>query len=304
LLGSTLFGEMPKEGAMTQISRPFQIGLLAVGLFAAVWFFALQGHSAGTAGSSSSASAPSAAAQPAKASGSSPSVSGSSSVNEKAAAPSSVYHGSAPGVEGLTRAIAKAHEAVATARRSEKQLEEKSAQASSPGTTGASAPGSTPTATTTSPAVPKASSKTHPATVHAKSNPATTHRATAPKVASSPASTPSTASAKSVPAMQTTVEAELKQGKIVAVLFWNSKSPVDQLVQRELQAVGHALGGKVALHDAHAGQVGSFGSITRDVQVFQTPTILIVNKHGQTTSLTGLTDSFSIEQAIAEARHT
>jgi len=291
---------------MTQISRPFQIGLLAVGVFAAVWFFALQGHSASTVGSSSSASAPSAAAQPAKASGSSASVSGSSSVNEKAAVPSGVYHGSAPGVEGLTRAIAKAHEAVATARRSEKQLEEKSAQASSPGTTGASAPGSTPTAATTSPAVGKASSKTHPATVHARSNPATTHRATAPKVASSPASTPSTpstVSAKSVPAMQATVEAELKQGKVVAVLFWNSKSPVDQAVQRELQAVGHALGGKVALHDARAGQVGSFGSITRDVEVFQTPTILIVNKHGQTTSLTGLTDSFSIEQAIAEARH-
>ncbi len=290
---------------MTQISRPFQIALLGVGLLAAVWFFALQGHSASTVGSSSSASAP-AATQPAKAGGSSASVSGSSSSNEPAAAPSSVYHGSAPGVEGLTRAIARAHQAVATARLNEKQLAEKSAQASSPsasGASGASAPGSTPTAATTSPAVPKASTNTNAVTVHVKSKPVTTHRATAPKVASSPATTPSTGSARSVPRMQAAVEAELKQGKTVAVLFWNSKASVDQTVQRELQAVGHTQGGKLAIHDARAAQVGSFGSITREVQVFQTPTILIVNKHGQTTSLTGLTDSFSIEQAIAEALH-
>jgi hypothetical protein len=292
---------------MTQISRPFQIALLAMGLFAAVWFFALQGHSASTSGSGSSASAPSAPAQSAKAGSSSNSVSGSSSASEPAAAPSSVYHGAAPGVEGLTRAIARAHEAVATSRRNEKQLEEKSAQASTvtpSGTTGDSAPGSTATATgaVASQPVSTGSVKTHAVTVHAKVKPATTRPATTHKVASSGASTPSTASAKALPPMQATVEAELKQGKIVAVLFWNSKAPVDQAVQRELQAVGNTLGGKLAVHDARAGQVGSFGSITRDVQVFQTPTILIVNKHGQATSLTGLTDGFAIEQAIDEAR--
>ncbi len=288
---------------MTQISRPFQIALLGVGLLAAVWFFALKGHSASTVGSSPSASAPAAPAQPAKAGGSSSSVSGSSSVSEPAAAPSSVYHGSAPGVEGLTRAIARAHEAVATSRLNEKQLAEKSAQASSPsanGASGASAPGSTSTAAST---VPKASTTTHAVVVHVKSKTVTTHRATAPKVASSPASAPSTGSAKSVPPMQAAVEAELKQGKTVTILFWNSKASVDQTVQRELQAVGHTEGGKIVIHDARPAQVGLFGSITREVQVLQTPTILIVNKHGQTTALTGLTDSFSIEQAIAEARH-
>jgi hypothetical protein len=306
LLLSTLLGEMPKEWAMTQISRPFQIALLAMGLLAAVWFFALQGHSASTSGSSPSASTPSAAAQPAKAGSSGASVSGSSTPGESAAAPSSVYHGAAPGVEGLTRAIAKAHEAVAISRRNEKQLEEKSAQASSAsssGTTGSSAPGSTPTAAVTSPAAPKSSTKTHSVTVHTKTHTGTTQRATVHKVTSSGASTPSTASAKSVPQMQATVEAELKQGKIVAILFWNFKASVDQTVQKELQAVGHKDGGKLAVHDARAAQVGSFGSITRDVQVYQTPTILIVNKQGKTTTLTGLTDGFAIEQAIDEARH-
>ena len=35
---------------------------------------------------------------------------------------------------------------------------------------------------------------------------------------------------------------------------------------------------------------------------FATPTILIVNRRGHTTTVSGLTDAFSIEQAIGEAR--
>jgi len=38
------------------------------------------------------------------------------------------------------------------------------------------------------------------------------------------------------------------------------------------------------------------------VQVYQTPTILIVNPKGQTTTLVGLADVFSIQQAIGEAK--
>ena len=39
------------------------------------------------------------------------------------------------------------------------------------------------------------------------------------------------------------------------------------------------------------------------MQVYGTPTLLIVNRKGQTITLTGLQDSFAIAQAIAEARH-
>jgi hypothetical protein len=254
---------------MTQISRPFQIALLAMGLFAAVWFVALRGQSASTTGSGSSASAPSAQAG-------------------KATTPSTpIYHGAAPGVEGLTRAIAKAHAAVTASQKSAKQVEHESPQASS--ATGAGTEGS---------------ATTHTITTSVKKHATATHGAAANKVASSGSSASSGGSTKASPSMEATVERELKQGKIVAVLFWNPKGSVDAAVQRELQAVGRALGGKVAVHDARANQVGSFGSITHDIQVYQTPTILIVNKSGQTTTLTGLTDSFSIEQAIGEAQHS
>jgi hypothetical protein len=251
---------------MTQLSRPYQIALVAIGLLAAVWFFALRGSSASTSGSGSSASAPAA-----------------SSPAAKPAPPNPVYHGSAPGVEGLTREIAKARHAVAESQKNAKQLEEKSLQASS--SAGAAAGTSTTGAQATSSVGRKGS-----ATVH--------------KAASSGAG-PSQASRSKIgalPSMQRPVERELKQGRVVAILFWNPAAFVDQAVRRELQAVGHALGGKLAVHEARAKQVGSFGSFTRVVQVYQTPTILIVNKRGQASALTGLTDAFSIEQAIGEAK--
>jgi hypothetical protein len=258
---------------MTHISRPFQIALLAMGLFAAVWFVALRGQS-GSTGASGSAPASSSPAQAGKATSPGGSAPGS------AAAPTPIYHGAAPGVAGLTRAIAKAHEAVAASQQNAKQVEQESPQAP-----GASSPGtSTPSSTTA-----------HPLPKHAA--------APASAANSAAAKAPSTPSSKtSPPTMQLAVERDLKQGKVATILFWNPKATVDQSVHRELQAAGGAFGGKVAIHNATAAQVGSFGNITRSVQVFQTPTILIVNPRGRTTTLMGLEDAFSIEQAIAEAR--
>jgi hypothetical protein len=297
---------------MAQISRPFQIALLAMVVLAGVWFFALQGHSSG-GGASSSASTPAPA----------PTPSASTAAKKAAGAPTPVYHGAAPGVEGLSRAIANAHKAVATSEQNAKQLASKSSQASSPAPTGgvtAASPASTQTSPATAPAVPTTS---HPTTA---STPATTKTLTVTKtVAPTKAKSPVTAPNR-VPAKQALVELELKQGAVVAILFWNPHSAVDVAVRRELQlllavhhglrkdstnpvvgrllkAIGLELNSKIAVNEAAASQVASFGSITRAVQVYQTPTILIVNKKGQTTTLTGLNDAFSIEQAIDEARH-
>jgi hypothetical protein len=300
---------------MAQISRPFQIALLAMVVLAGVWFFALQGHSS-SGGSSSTASAPA------------PAPSAPVAAKKAAGAPTPVYHGAAPGVEGLSRAIANAHKAVATSEQNAKQLAGKSAQASSPAPTGGVTAAS-PAATTTTPSTaPKVSTTPH-ATA---STPATT-KAAAPTTAVAPAKTVTPAKPKSpvtapnrVPARQALVETQLKQGAVVAILFWNPHSAVDSAVQRELQlllavhhglrkdsknpevtrlvkATGLELDSKIAVNEAPASQVASFGSITRAVQVYQTPTILILNKKGQTTTLTGLNDAFSIEQAIDEARH-
>jgi hypothetical protein len=293
---------MPKEREMAQISRPFQIALVAFGLLVAVWFFALHGHSS-TSGSGSTPAAPAAPSAAAQA--------------ENAAAPSGVYHGSAPGVAGLTRAIEKAHGAVASSQQNAKQLQEKSAQASSASQSGAA-----------SPASPAAKA---PASTHAGAT------ATAAPKAPAAASTEATRAAgqskaaeartgpQRMPARQVLVERALKEGKIAVVLLWNSKGADDVAVMNELRlleavhhlirpiagtpAVRRALSGsglelekKFAAFVAPASQVTSFGTITRGVQVFGTPTLLVINKRGQVTKLTGLTDAYAIEQTIDEAR--
>jgi hypothetical protein len=282
---------------MTQISRPFQIALAAMVLLAAVWFVALRGHSSGSesSGSAASSSAPPATPQQPSASGSSPSSGGSSAPSGSASSPSSTYHNSAPGVAGLSRAIAKAHGAVAQSEQNARRLAQKSAQAS----------GSRGSAQSSNAAAPSATHKAAvPGATHTDASPAPgakTH-ANAPTV-KGPAAAPSAkAHAKALPAMQLNVERQLKQGKVVAILFWNPKGSVDAVVHRELQAAGRASGGKLAVHVASSGQVGDFGTFTRAVQVYSTPTVLLVNSKGVASTVTGLTDAFSIAQAVKEVK--
>jgi hypothetical protein len=255
---------------MTHISRPFQIALAALVLLVAVWFLALRGHSGGESSSSSSSSPSAASSSPA-----SPSASQSAPGGGSPASKGGVYHGSAPGVEGLSRAIQKARGAVAQSQQSAKQ--KGSAQSS----TGAQ----------------KQNAQTH--TSQSQSAKQTQAQR---KQSQQAQNSQQSKAAGGVPAMQTVVEGELKRGKVVAVLFWNPKGSVDATVRRELRAAGRAQHGKLAVHVARSNQVGSFGSFTHTVQVYSTPTILLINTKGSTSSLTGLTDAFSIGQAVKEVK--
>jgi hypothetical protein len=253
---------------MAQISRPFRIALVVMGLLVAVWLIALREHSSGA---SVSGGSPQAQSQPA------PAVA-------KPSAASPIYHGSAPGVEGLTRAIAKAHGAVAASEHNFQRAQGQPAQASSP------TPAAAGAATTAS---PRAQSPTtnRPATATVAASGA--HRA-------HPRAGPS--SARVVYSKQAAIEGELERGKVAAILLWSANGSTDAVVRRELQVAGQAMRGSVVVYEAHPSQVASFGSFTSAVPVYATPTILIVNRRGHTTTVSGLTDAFSIEQAIGEAR--
>ncbi len=257
---------------MTQLSRPYQIALVALALLMLVWFAALRGRTPNSSGGGSGSS---------PAASSAPAAPSAAAEAKAAAAPTRIYHGGAPGVEGLTRAINKAHGAVALSQREAHRVET-----------------SEPSATSS----PSSSSSTSTAAsaTHAGAPPATHPAAVKPVHVTPPAAKPA-AAAQSV---QVTVERELQQGKTVLILFWNRRGSDDVAVHNALGAVQHALGAKVTIHYASAGQVGAFGTITHAIQITQTPTLLIVNPHGQTTVLTGLTDAFAIQQAISESRHS
>jgi hypothetical protein len=298
---------------MAQLSRPYQIGLVVVLLFGAVFAFALHGRTSTTSSSSAPVAAP--VPSPAPASASAPASGGSAgSAAEQAELSHHVYHGSAPGVGGLSRAIAKAHGAAAISEQNNAQLAQKSARASSAsGSSPAEAPATHASATTTVVTKTPRATITKTSTVHAAVTPSQ-----APATPASPA-----AKTASGPARQLAVESELKAGKIVVLLFWNPKGTDDRVVHHELklmlalhhnattaslEALRHA--GKffgrnfdksVAVHETLGASVAGYGSITRGVQVYGTPTLLIINGKGQTITLTGVTDAYGIEQAISEA---
>jgi hypothetical protein len=250
---------------MTQLSRPYQIALVTLALLVLVWFAALHGRRPNSGGGSGSSPASSSA----------PAAPSAAVQAKAAAAPTHVYHGAAPGVGGLTRAIDKAHGTVAQSQREAHRVETTEPSAAS----SAAAPANdVPTRTAAQPPATKP--------VHLQAVP------------------PAARQAAAVPSMQVTVEHQLHQNKTVLILFWDRHGSDDVAVHNALPALQHALGGRVAIHYASAGQAGAFGTITHAVQVTQTPTLLIVNPHGQTTVLTGLTDAFAIQQAIAESHHS
>jgi hypothetical protein len=295
---------------MAQISRPFQIAFVGVLALAAVWLFALHGRSTSTSGSSSAPVAPASTV-----------ASTPSSQRQGSGGTTSIYHGSAPGVEGLSNAISKAHGAVSTSQQNAKALEEKSAAASSAAASPATATATSQSGSAAAPSVAKVTkvtSGTSTATVLTKAPAATAapaHKTTGP----------THVAIVGTPANQRMVEADLKAGNVAVLLFWDPRGADDRMVQRQLwlleqvrhnvgplmhqpevqrllNTFGPELGKKIAVHRALAQQVASFGSITRGVQVYGTPTILVVGKAGQTTTITGFTEAFGIEQAIDEAR--
>jgi hypothetical protein len=265
--------EYAEVGDVAQLSRPYQIALGAVALLGLVWVFALRAHN-----SNPSEPAPSSATPVA-----------TSSAPAKAATPTTVYHGAAPGVEGLTRAVAKARGAVATSQQNADQLQRKSARASDETHAPATAPANVAaakapsSAAATQQSIVAAELARHAARTHSRSGPVSKRH-----VGRNHA--------------QVAVEGELAHGKTVMLLFWNPKSSVDQEVKTQAAALANGSKGAVTMHAALAHEVGTFGTITEVAHVYQTPTILIVNRHGVVSTLTGLTDLFALRQALREAR--
>jgi hypothetical protein len=292
---------------MTKISRPFQIALVAVALLAAVYFVALRKHSSSSESSApapvASTATPSTASSASTASGAGTSASSSSAASPSAGGTSggtSTYKGSAPGVDGLTRAIQKARGAVSESEQHAKALQQKATAAS--GTAeklGSSATGTAGAAAAATGGT--AAAKHSAAATHAASSAAAAVQAKS-KTPASKAGASKTASG--IPVMQARVERELKRGDVAALLFWNPSGTVDKTVRREQQATARKLHGKLAISVARSSEVGSFGTFTRTVQVYGTPTILLINPAGKTASVTGLTDVFSLEQAVREIKHS
>jgi hypothetical protein len=247
---------------MDQVSRPMQIALIAVVLFAAVYFVALKPKS-----SSGGGGAPAATAQPGGTSTSSAS-------------------GSAPGVNGLTSAINKAHGAVATSEANSQKLSTQSAGASGTATTpAATTPSTTSTPTATTP-VGKSTGTTN---IHAKR--AAKHGAGQ--------ITASHAIPKAGPGRAT---AALAGHRVLAVLFYNPSAADDRSVLKAFKHL-NTHKGKVVLVRAPIARLSAYKSVTAKVAVTGSPTFIVFDQKGHTRSFVGFVDPAELANHVADALH-
>jgi hypothetical protein len=98
----------------------------------------------------------------------------------------------------------------------------------------------------------------------------------------------------------TQVDAALRSGKVVVLLFYNRLSSDDRAVRSELGSLPRR-SGRVLVGHAPLREVSRFPSVTQGVQILQSPSVVVVNRRRQAQVLVGYTDRFEIEQRVANA---
>ena len=195
-----------------------------------------------------------------------------SSSGEQAAAPAPAQSapasdgGAAPGTAGLKGAIDQAHGAVATANGDAARAQQSSADGAAP---------STPAPAASTPAA-----KPHPAQRAAGSGGAAHHRAASPQVRA--------------------VKAALRHDKAVAIAFVDPNTADARAVARE---IGHVstFGGRALVLAVPLAKLSDFPFITNHVEVTVAPTVVIVDRRRQATTIVGFADRGEIEQRLADA---
>ena len=286
---------------MTQISRPFQIALVAMVLFAAVWFVALRGHSSGErklrAGSVLQHAGCQRRSPPRRPSaGSNAGAVGRRALSAPRAAPPTT---APPPASTASRARSPKRTAPSPqSQQNAKHCSRSPTRRRPAGADAAPPAGSQASHGSTRPAAGarrrrrRQSAAQRPRRRSPRVEPSRTRRAEADR-----------AEAAACRRMQAhgRRRAQAGQGRRDPLLEPEGRRRRGR-APRTAGRRPRTRRGKLAVHVARSSQVGSFGSFTRAVQVYGTPTILMVNTNGQTSSVTGLTDAFSIEQAIKEVK--
>lgn len=224
---------------MSQVSRPMQIVLAVTVLFAMVWFVALRPKPAASDG---------AAAAPVPA--------------------STQQAPDAPGVKGLTTAVAKAHAAVKTAD---------GAGAAAAGQ--APAPAASKSASTAPPAASAPAGRAH------RHGAAKHHRITAAE--------------RHAAARLAIARAALRRHKTLAIAFVDSATADGRAVAGEMRHVSR-FGGRAVVLSVPLSALSRYAFITREVEVVVAPTVVIVAPSGKATTIVGFADRGEIEQRVAD----
>jgi hypothetical protein len=92
---------------------------------------------------------------------------------------------------------------------------------------------------------------------------------------------------------------EMASGKVVVLLFWNPKGAEDVAARDAVRAMQRR-NGRVVVHVEDITRVGDFEAITSGVEVMQSPTILVMNQDNKAQTITGYTDSRTLDQVVGD----
>jgi hypothetical protein len=185
-------------------------------------------------------------------------------------------------------AIAQAHQAVTTSAKG----------GAADGAPVTSTPSSnTPSATTPATTAPKAttSTATKAHTTAAAGATKATKVTTAPKVTTTTKAAGVSAATRRV----NSVTSALHAHKVVALLFYNGAAADDQAVETELAAASVNKAQVVKL-EVPVTELSRYPFITNQVQVNSSPTLVLIDRSGQATTIVGFADRFEIAQRIAD----
>jgi hypothetical protein len=164
---------------------------------------------------------------------------------------------------------------------------------------------------------PAASQLKPAAPAHADAKATASHAATAHAAAASHASASASASAAKAepvaktakPAVkhtvtpqqrQSAIENALNKHRVLAILFFNPAAADDQAVKHELDAIP-ARGGKVVKLAVPLSELTRYPVITNQVQVTESPTLVLIDGKHKADMLTGYLDQLELSQRVSDA---
>jgi pyruvate/2-oxoglutarate dehydrogenase complex dihydrolipoamide acyltransferase (E2) component len=98
------------------------------------------------------------------------------------------------------------------------------------------------------------------------------------------------------------VKHALDAHKVVVILFWSPRGTDDRSVKRAVDSLSRR-GGDVAVFSDRPRNLARYTKITSAADVTQTPTLVVVDRHGKAREATGYLDSATIEQYVVDALH-
>jgi hypothetical protein len=151
-----------------------------------------------------------------------------------------------------------------------------------------------PASSSSSPA-PAASQPKAAAPAHADAS-----HASASAAKAQPAAKPAVKHTVSPQQRQTVIEHGLNHHKVLAILFFNPAAADDRAVKHELDEIP-ARGGKVVKLAVPLSELTRYPVITNQVQVTESPTLVLIDGQRKADLLTGYLDQLELSQRVSDA---